>query len=106
MSKKKSAPAAGKGATVKLPTEIGIENAAAWRESLLQHVDDAETVTLDARDVSQIHTAAMQLFCMFCNDRRSAGRNTQWQKPSAALRGAAALLGVTTLLQIAREQAA
>lgn len=93
-------------ATVKLPAEVGIEQAAAWRETLLQHVNDNEPVTLDARDVTQVHTAALQLFCMFCHDRRTAGRDTRWHQPSQALRSAAALLGVTTLLQIAREKAA
>ena len=89
---------------VKLPAEVGIEQAASWRTRLLEHVDDQNPVTLDGRDVSQIHTAAVQLFCMFCNDRRSAGRDTRWSHPSAALRSAAALLGVTTLLQMAREK--
>lgn len=88
--------------TVTLPSELGIEQAAAWRTRLLQHVDDAGTVTLDAKDLTQIHTAALQLFCMFCHDRRTAGRDTRWNQPSDALRSAAALLGVTTLLQLAR----
>ena len=89
--------------TIPLPAELGIEQAASWRTRLLRAVDSPGTVTLDARDVSQVHTAALQLFCMFCHDRRTAGRDTRWKEPSAALRSAAALLGVTTLLQLAQK---
>lgn len=97
--------AAGDDSTIALPAEVGIEQAATWRVRLLKLVDHAGTVTLDARDVAQIHTAAVQLFCMFCNDRRNAGRDTRWREPSTALRSAASLLGVTTLLQLAQEGA-
>jgi anti-anti-sigma regulatory factor len=89
--------------TINLPAELGIEQAADWRTRLLMCVDEPGPVTLDARDVAQIHSAALQLFCMFCNDRRSAGHDTRWREPSAALRSAAGLLGVTTLLQLARQ---
>jgi len=93
------------GAAMSLPADLGIESAGDIYRQLLDHVDDEAPVVLDAQDVSRIHTAALQLFCMFCQDRRSAGRETRWNHPSDALRSAAALLGVTTLLQLAREQA-
>ena len=88
---------------ISLPAEVGIDSAAAWRLRLLKQVDNPKPVILDARDVAQVHTAALQLFCMFCHDRRAAGRDTHWKEPSAALRSAAALLGVTTLLQLAHQ---
>ena len=87
---------------ITLPATLGVESANALHMQLLEHLDETEA-TLDARDVAQIHTAALQLFCMFCHDRRTAGRDTRWHEPSAALKSAAALLGVTTLLQLARE---
>ncbi|MDP9140462.1 MAG: STAS domain-containing protein [Pseudomonadota bacterium] len=90
---------------VHLPAELGIENASVTYEQLLSHVDDEQTVVLDAADVARVHTAALQLFCMFCQDRRNTGRETRWLHPSEALRSAAALLGVTTLLQLSREHA-
>lgn len=105
-SVKEEAPSSAGANTVVLPAELGIEKAAAWRSRLLQAVDSEGAVTLDARDVAQVHTAALQLFCMFCQDRRRAGRDTRWQEPSEALRAAAQLLGVTTLLQLVREQQA
>jgi len=93
------------GTAMSLPADLGIESASALYQQLMEHVDDEAPVTLDAQDVARIHTAALQLFCMFCQDRRSAGRDTRWNHPSEALRSAAALLGVTTLLQLAREPA-
>ncbi len=90
---------------LRLEAELGIEQAASLRAQLAQRLEDAKTVVLDAGEVQRIHTAAMQLFCLFCGDRRSAGREVSWHRPSPALRSAAALLGVTTLLQIARENA-
>lgn len=93
------------GTAMSLPADLGIESAGELYRQLMEHVDDEAPVTLDAQDVARIHTAALQLFCMFCQDRRSAGRDTRWNHPSEALRSAAALLGVTTLLQLAREPA-
>ena len=92
-------------APLHLPADLGIENAMELKGALLSRLDDEAPVVLDAADVARVHTAALQLFCMFCRDRRSAGRETRWQRPSAALRNAAALLSVTTLLQLAREPA-
>lgn len=91
---------------IALPADLGIDHAPQVYRQLLEHVDDPSPVVLDAHDVSRIHTAALQLFCMFCQDRRSAGRETRWSQPSEALRSAANLLGVTTLLSLAREGAA
>lgn len=90
---------------IELPAELGIEGAAELYRQLLEQVDAPTPVVLDAHDVARVHTAALQLFCMFCRDRRQAGRETRWQQPSEALRSAAALLGVTTLLQLARDPA-
>jgi len=95
----------GSAPTLTLPAELGIDAAGSLYRDLLAQVDQPSTVTLDAREVARIHTAALQLFCMFCQDRRAAGRETRWQQPSETLRSAAALLGMTTLLQLAREQA-
>jgi ABC-type transporter Mla MlaB component len=88
-----------------LAAELGIDQAASLRTQLLQRLDDTQAVVLDGGEVQRVHTAAMQLFCLFCGDRRRAGREVHWQRPSTALRSAAELLGVSTLLQITRETA-
>ena len=87
---------------IKLDANLGIEQAAALHETLKQRVDDADLVQFDASELQRIHTAALQLFCLFCRDRRSAGHSVEFLRPSESLRKAAALLGATTLLQLAK----
>jgi anti-anti-sigma regulatory factor len=89
---------------VQLPTELGVDQADSLKQLLLKTVERDPLVTLDASEVQRIHTAALQLFCMFCRDRRAAGREVRWHRPSEALRSAAALLGATTLLSFGQEQ--
>jgi ABC-type transporter Mla MlaB component len=90
---------------IRLPADLGIEQAAPLKATLIAHLEEAAPVVLNGAEVQRLHTAAMQLFCLFCRDRRGNGREVLWQQPSAALRSAAALLGATTLLQMSGEGA-
>lgn len=90
-------------AVIRLPAEIGIEAASELHRELIAHIEEPAPVVLEASEVAHIHSAALQLFCLFCSDRRERGWQTDWHAPSNALRSAAALLGVTTLLNLARE---
>jgi anti-anti-sigma regulatory factor len=96
-------PSAVTTAVIPLPAELGIEAASELHRELIAHVDDPAPVVLDAAEVARIHTAALQLFCLFCRDRRAQGYRTDWRAPSNAMRAAAALLGVTTLLNMSQE---
>ena len=87
---------------IRLGSDLGVENAQALHAQLSSHLDDKEPVVLDAAEIERVHTAALQLFCLFCRDRRAAGREVEFLRPSEALRNAAALLGATTLLNLAR----
>ncbi|HEX4871001.1 MAG TPA: STAS domain-containing protein [Nevskiaceae bacterium] len=89
--------------TLSLPAELGMAQLMELQDQLNQSLEAEGPVTLDAHEVARIHTAALQLFCLFCRDRRATGRATRWQDPSPALKSAAALLGMTTLLQLSRE---
>ena len=89
-------------AIIRLDANLCIEQAATLHDTLKQRVDDADLVQIDASELQRIHTAALQLFCLFCRDRRSAGRGVEFLNPSESLRNAAALLGATTLLQLAK----
>ena len=93
-------PAAGV-APIRLASELGIESVKALHAELLEHLNDKQPVVLDAEQVERVHTAALQLFCLFCRDRRAAGRSVEFLRPSATLRNAAKLLGATTLLNLA-----
>jgi len=88
--------------SLRLPAELGIDGIAALKAQLGALLDERKKVVLEAADVERIHTAALQLFCLFCRDRRAAEREVEFARPSPALRSAAALLGASTLLQISR----
>ncbi|HVT34526.1 MAG TPA: STAS domain-containing protein [Nevskiaceae bacterium] len=90
-------------AVIRLPAELAIEDAAALREQLLTHVDDETPVTLEAADITRIHTAALQQLYLFCRDRRAAGRSVHWSRVSPALKSAADLAGVTRMLAPGQE---
>lgn len=87
---------------INVGSQLGIEDAATLHQQLCAAVDEPRPVVLEGRDVSDVHTAALELFCLFCRDRRSAGRETRWQEPSETLRAAAALLGITSLMALAQ----
>lgn len=88
---------------IKLPAELGIEQATGLRETLLKGLAEAKKVTLDASEIQRIHAAALQLFIMFSKDCRDTGREYAWREPTTVLRSAAALLGATTLLSLGQE---
>lgn len=100
--RRKKAAAAAAPLVLALPADAGIEETGALR-SLLATGLDAPQVTLDGSQVQRLHTSAVQLLLMFCRDRRSAGRQTVWHQPSAALHAAARVLGLTRTLELARE---
>jgi len=95
-------PAVADESHINLGSQLGIEDASVLHQQLCAAVDDPRPVVLEGRDVRDIHTAALELFCLFCRDRRDAGRITRWQEPSEALRAAAALLGITSLMALAQ----
>ncbi|HAI59401.1 MAG TPA: anti-anti-sigma factor [Xanthomonadaceae bacterium] len=97
------APAQDAESHIQLGAQLGIEDADGLHRQLVAAVDDPRPVVLEGRDVQNIHTAALELFCLFCRDRRAAGRETRWQEPSEALRSAAALLGITALMALAQQ---
>lgn len=86
---------------ITLPPDLGIETIADLSELLAPRLRSDAPVVLDAHLVSRVHTAALQLLCMFCVGRRKAGRDTQWLEPSESLRQAVALLSLNPMLQLA-----
>lgn len=88
--------------TVTLPAELGIDSVAGLKAQLGPLLAEPARVVLDGAEVGRVHTAALQLFCLFCRDRRAEGREVEFGRPSPALLSAAALLGASTLLQLAQ----
>lgn len=87
-------------ATIELPAELGMDGMRELYAQLLASVENASAVTLEAGEVQRVHGATLQLFCSFFRDRGRAGRETRWNQPTDALRSAAALLGLTELIQL------
>ena len=80
-----------------LPENFGIEHAGALRALLAPHVD-AGAVTLGGANVHRLHAAGLQVLTAFITTRAAAGHATRWHDPSPELRGAAARLGLDTVL--------
>lgn len=87
--------------SVELPSDLGIESIADLSELLAPKLRSEAAVIIDAHAVARVHSATLQLLCMFCSGRRKAGRDTEWFEPSDALRQAASMLSLTPLLQLA-----
>jgi ABC-type transporter Mla MlaB component len=105
-----AAPAAASEAAperrpLRLDAELGIEQAGELKEQLSRRLHDAAVVRLDASRVERVHSAALQLLCLFCRERRAAGRHVEFVAPSASLLSAATLLGLSPLLDLARTRA-
>jgi len=84
---------------VTLASNTTVKDAAALQVTLLQVVD-ADGVTIDAKSVERIDTAALQLLCAFVRDRAARNLNVSWNGVPQALAQAAALLGIGALLAL------
>ncbi|MCC7635261.1 STAS domain-containing protein [Stenotrophomonas rhizophila] len=84
--------------TVALGGDLGIETSTELKTRLAPLVDQPGQLTLDASEVSRIHTAAMQVLCAFVHARHQAGHRTAFDACTATFRDAARLLGVTQAL--------
>jgi len=83
-----------------LASNCNVKDAAALKQSLCRHLDDAGEVTLDIRKVERVDTSTMQLLCAFVRDRLAQRRKVEWLGDSQVLREAARLLGVEPLLAL------
>lgn len=87
-------------ADLRLPSQLLIDSISDLKLQLEPLLDKPGKVVLDAAEVERTHTAALQLFCLFCRDRSASGREVEFARPSAALRSAAGLLGAASLLHL------
>lgn len=100
-----SAPAAPEP-TVTFGSNCTIKDAAALKQALCAVVEMPSAVTLDVRGLERIDTAAVQVLCAFVRQRVAAAHAVKWQGMSEALREAARLLGVQSLLSLPPAEAA
>lgn len=72
---------------------------------LLQALDAAQSITLQAQNIERADTAGLQLLAAFFIDARAKGIPIAWQQPSQALVKAANLIGLAGLLDLAQREA-
>lgn len=91
--------AEGDTETIRLPLEAVLDasKARALHARLNELLNARAPVVLDASRVERIDTAAAQTLYAFCRAARERGIALQWGSPSAALRQAAGLLGLTSM---------
>ena len=83
-----------------LQAECTLAESAGLKSALCALLANAEPVTLDAAAVERIDTATLQLLAAFVRDRRLAGGAIEWRSVSAAVREAARLLGMDSMLSL------
>lgn len=84
--------------TIALGANCSVRDAVALKSSLCAVVEIQDSVVLDAAAVERVDTATIQLLCAFARERAAHDRGIVWRDVPAALREAARLLGVQSLL--------
>ncbi len=75
-------------------TSLGIHSITAQMETLNKALSIQKTLIIDAEELSEIDTAAMQLFLAFKNAAARQNIAIQWRNPSKTLMQVSALLGM------------
>jgi anti-anti-sigma regulatory factor len=83
---------------LRLPPQATIRDAVQLRTLLLEHLEEAAPVELDASAVERIDTAVLQLLAAFLRDRRARQRAVVWRTCSEAVTRAARTLGLQDAL--------
>ncbi len=81
-----------------LQAECTLAESSSLKSALCALLPNTATVTLDAAAVERIDTATLQMLAAFVRDRRLAGGAIEWRSASTALRDAARLLGMDSML--------
>ncbi|HUI60631.1 MAG TPA: STAS domain-containing protein [Steroidobacteraceae bacterium] len=87
-------------ASLSLPADCMVADAAALKESLAGLIGDSRPVRLNVAALQRIDTAAMQLLAAFVRDRDQNGLRVEWQGTAPSLSTAARLLGLTSVLKL------
>lgn len=92
-------PAASQDSTpmLTLDNDLTIRQADALKTALLPLVA-MPRITVDAREVGRVDTAALQVLAAFAEQRNTAGRATDWQGCDGPVVDAARLLGLCKTL--------
>lgn len=83
---------------ITLPAECTTADAVELKGRLMKLIAHPSTVTLDRGAVKRVDTATLQMLTAFVRDRRAEGLAVEWSGEGAALKHAAGLLGLSSLL--------
>ncbi len=72
----------------------------ALKSALLDLLADRRPVTIDARSVERIDTAALQVLCAFVRDRKAAGGAVLWAGGTENFCEAVRLLGLRKIIDV------
>ena len=81
-----------------LAEDLGIAGVAGLHEELRARLDAGQPTRFLAAEVGRVDGAALQLLAAFARESAGRGQPVEWAEPSAALRRAAHLLGLGTML--------
>jgi ABC-type transporter Mla MlaB component len=98
--------AAASSGPVALASNSTVKDAVALKQTLLALKTSPDPIVLDGSAVERVDTATLQLLCAFVRERLGSDKEVSWHAPSAALREASKLLGLTELLCLPAEVAA
>jgi anti-anti-sigma regulatory factor len=83
-----------------LNSNCTVRDSIALKSALLDLVAERQPVTIDARAVERIDTAALQVLCAFTRDRRAAGGQVIWAGGTDNFCEAIRLLGLQKLIDV------
>jgi len=87
-------------ASITLPAECTLRDAAALQALLVSTVSPTDSVIVDGGAVKRIDTAALQLLVAFAHREQAAGRRVRWHAASTELHKASTTLGLAAVLQL------
>lgn len=79
-------------------TVLGVAQARALHAQLNPLLTQSKPLVLDAGEVEQVDTAAMQILTSFCQQLRAQGAVMRWCAVSPQIQQAGRLLGLTSFL--------
>jgi ABC-type transporter Mla MlaB component len=91
--------------TISLSSNCTVKDATAFKDELLQWLDEPGSVAIDAKSVERIDTAIVQLLCAFIRDRAAQNLGVTWVAAPGPLLDAARTLGISTALALPSETA-
>ncbi len=85
---------------VDLEDTFDITVAEKYRTKLLEALSGSKPIELNAEKIERADTSALQVLCAFFKDAKAQGIDVSWVKPTQAMKEAAQLLGLLSILEL------